>query len=59
MYSANKTDVYHIDGIWTLDIIGLKDYGPEDNRNYRYVSVIIDNFSKNGWTVALKKMLKQ
>ena len=53
-YATNKTDVYHIDDIWSLDILDLKDYGPENNRNHRYVLVIIDNFSKYGWTVPLK-----
>ena len=50
-YATNKTDVYHIDDIWSLDILDLKDYGPENNREYRYVLVIIVNFSKFGWTV--------
>ena len=53
-YPRNKTDVYYIDDIWSLDILDLKDYGPENNRGYRYVLVIIDNFSKYGWTVPLK-----
>ena len=59
-YNTNKTDVYHIDDIWSLDILDLKDYSPENNRGYRYVLVIIDNFSKFGFTSPLKiKMLKQ
>ena len=53
-YATNKTDVYHIDHIWSLDILDLKDYGPENNKGYRYVLVVIDNFSKFGWTVPLK-----
>ena len=53
-YPTNKTDVYHIDDTWSLDILDLKDYGPENNRGYRYVLVIIDNFSKFGWTSPLK-----
>ena len=53
-YITNKTDVYHIDDIWSLDILDLKDYGPENNRSYRYVLVTIDNFSKYGWTIPLK-----
>ena len=53
-YATNKTDVYHIDDIWSLDILDLKDYGPESNKSYRYVLVIIDNFSKSGWTIPLK-----
>ena len=53
-YATNKTDVYHIDDIWSLDILDLKDYGQENNRGYRYVLVVIDNFSKYGWTIPLK-----
>ena len=54
-YSTNKTDVYHIDDILSLDILGLKDYGAENIRGYRYVVVIIDSFSKFSWTAPLKK----
>ena len=59
-YVTNKTDVYRIDDIWSLDVLDLKDYGPENNRGYRYVLVIIHNFSKFGWTVPLrnKKAIK-
>ena len=53
-YVRNKTDVYHIDDIWSLHILDLKDYGPKNNRGYRYVLVTIDNFSKFGWTTPLK-----
>ena len=53
-YATKKTDVYHIDDISSLDILDLKDYGPENNRECRYVLIIIDNFSKFGWTVPLK-----
>ena len=53
-YATNKTDVYHINDIWSLDILDLKDYGPENNRGYRYILVTIDNFSKFGWTIPLK-----
>ena len=58
-YPSNNTDVYHIDDTWSLDILDLKDYGPENNRGYRYVLVIIDNFSKFGWTVPLKNKKPQ
>ena len=37
-----------------MDILDLKDCGPENNRGYRYVLVVIDDFSKIGWTVPLK-----
>ena len=32
----------------------MKDYGPKNKRGYRYVLVIMDNFSKFGWTIPLK-----
>ena len=53
-YNTNKTDVYRIDDICSLDISDLKDYGPENNRGYRYNLVIIENFSKFVWTIPLK-----
>ena len=53
-YITNKTNVYYIDDIWSLDILDLKDYDLKNNRGYRYVLVVIDNFSKFGWTVPLK-----
>ena len=53
-YATNKTGVYHIDDTWSLDILDLKDYGPENNRGHRYFLVIIDDFSKFGWRIPLK-----
>ena len=53
-YDTNKTGVYHVDEIWSLDILDVKNYGLENKRGYRYVLVIIDNFSKFGWTIPLK-----
>ena len=58
-YPTNKTDCYHIDNIWNLDVLDLKDHGTENNRGYRYVLVNIDNFSKFGWTVPLKNKKTQ
>ena len=58
-YATNKTDVYHIDDVWSLDILDLKDYGPKNNKGYGYVLVVIDNFSKFGWTSALKNKSAQ
>ena len=53
-YATNKTDVYHVDDIRSLDILDLKDHGPAKNGGYRYVLVIRDNFSNYGWTAPLK-----
>ena len=40
-YTTDKTDVYHIDNIWSLDILDLKDYGEDNNGGYRYVLVVL------------------
>ena len=44
-YATNKTNVFHIQDSRSLDILELKDYGPEKIRSYRYVLLIFDNFS--------------
>ena len=59
IYQTNKTDVYHIDDIWNLDILDLKIYNPENNRGYRYVLVVIDNFSKFDSTLSRKIKIAQ
>ena len=53
-YPTDKTDVYHIDDIWSLNFLDLEDYGAKNNRGYRYVLVIVDKFSKFGWKIPLK-----
>ena len=58
-YPTNKTDAYHMDNKWSLDILDLNDYAPENNRNYRNVLVVIDNFSKLGWAVPLRNKTAQ
>ena len=53
-YPTKKTDIWHIDDQWNLDLLDLKDYGHENNKGFRYVMVAIDNFPKHGWTIPLK-----
>ena len=58
-YATNKTDIYHFDDIWSLDILDLEDYGPENIRSYRYVLIVVDIFNKIGWTIPLKNKKTQ
>ena len=53
-YVTIKTDVFQFDEIWSLVKLDLKDYDPENNRRYRFVLAVIDNFSKFGFTIPLK-----
>ena len=32
VHPTNKTDVFHVDDIWSLGTLDLKDYGSENNR---------------------------
>ena len=34
--------------------IDLIDYGPSNNKGYRYILTVIDNFSKFAWTIPLR-----
>ena len=43
-YATIKTDFYHTDDIWSLDILDLKDYGTENKRKNRKVLVVNGNF---------------
>ena len=53
-YNTNKTDVFHIGKLFRLDILDQKEYDPDKNRGYRYVLVVINNFSKIGRIIPLK-----
>ena len=58
-YSTNKTIVKHIDDTWSMDLLDMVDYGVKNNKGYRYILVVIDNFSKFGWVVPLKNKFAQ
>ena len=53
-YLTNKTFVKYINETWSSDLIDMNDYGIENNKGYRYILTVIDNFSKFAWTVPLK-----
>ena len=58
-YETNKTMIKSIDDTWSSDSLDMNDYGPKSKRGYRYRLVVIDNFSKFGWTKPLKIKLAQ
>ena len=41
------------------DLLDMNDYGTKNNEGYRYILVVIDNFSKFGWTNPLKNKYAQ
>ena len=58
-YPTNKTLIKSIDDTWSSDLLDMNDYGPKNNKGYRYILVVIDNFSKFGWTIPLKNKFSQ
>ena len=58
-YETNKTIIKSIDDTWSSDLLDLNDYAPKNIKGYRYILVVIDNFSKFLWTIPLKNKYAQ
>ena len=58
-YPTNKIIIKCIDNTGSLDFLDMNDYGIKNNKSYRYILVVIDNFSKFGWTIPLKNKYAQ
>ena len=58
-YPTNKVIYNHIDEIWSIDLADMIDYKISNNKGFRYIFIIIDNFSKHLWAVPLKKTNSQ
>ena len=58
-YPTNKTIIKYIDDTWSSDLLDTNDYGIRNIKGYRYILVVIDNFSKFGWTITLKNKYAQ
>ena len=53
-YETNKIIYNHIDEIWSIDLADMIDYTISNNKGYRYIFIIRDNFSKFLWVIPLK-----
>ena len=53
-YPTNKIVYNHIDEIWSIDLADTIDYKISNNKGFRHIFIIIDNFSKYLWTIPLK-----
>ena len=49
----------HIDEIWSIDLADMIDYNISNNKRFRYIIVIIDNFSNYSWAIPLKNKNSQ
>ena len=58
-YPTNKIDYNYIDEIWSIDLADFSDYKTSNNKGYRYIFIVIDNFSKYLWAIPLKNKYSQ
>ena len=58
-YPTNKIVYNHSDEIWSIDLADMIDYKISNTKGFRYIFVIIDNFSKYLWAVPLKNKNSQ
>ena len=58
-YSTNKIIYNHIDEIWSVDLADLSDYKTSNNKGFRYIFLVIDNYSKYLWAIPLKNKYSQ
>ena len=58
-YPTTKIRYNHFDEIWSLDLIGNIDYKISNNKVYKYMFIIIDNFSKYFSATPLKNKNSQ
>ena len=58
-YPTKKILHNHFDEIWSIDYADQVDYGISNNTGFRYLFVIIDNFSKSTWAIPFKNKTSQ
>ena len=58
-FPTNKKIHNHIDEIWSIDLADMIDYKISNNKGFRYIFIIIDNYSKYLWAVPLKNKNSQ
>ena len=47
-----------MDKIWSIDLADFSVFKSSKNKGFRFIFVIIDNFSKFLWCIPLKKIVK-
>ena len=58
-YETNKIIYNLIDEIWSIDLADMIDYRISNNKGFRYIFVIIDNYRKYLWAIPLKNKYSQ
>ena len=59
LYSTNKIVYNILDEIWSIDLADMIDYKISNNKGFRYIFIVIDNFSKYLWAIPLRNKHSQ
>ena len=58
-YPTSKIVYNHIDESWSIDLADMIDYKISKNKGFRYIFIVIDDFSKYLWAIPLKNKYSQ
>ena len=58
-YPTNKVIYKNVDEIWSIDLADMIDYKISNNKGFRYIFIVIDNFSKYLFAIPLKNKYSQ
>ena len=58
-YPTNKKVYNHLDEIWSIGLADFSDYKTTNNKGFRYIFIIIDNFTKYLRAIPLKNKYSQ
>ena len=58
-YATNKIIYNHIDEIWSIDLADMIDYETSNIKRFRYMFIIIHNFSNYTWCLPFKNKKAQ
>ena len=58
-YPTNKIVYNNINEIWSIDLADMNDYKISNNKCYRYIFIVFDNFSKYLWEIPRKNKYSQ
>ena len=58
-YRTNKIVYNFVDEIWSIDLADFSDYKTSNHKGFRYIFIVIDNFSNYLWAIPLKNKYSQ
>ena len=58
-YPTNKIVYNFVNEIWSIDLADFSDYKTLNNKGFRYIFIVIDNFSKYLWAIPVRNKYSQ